>query len=774
MPDMNKESSCMVPSTFGSATGRVVICLLTAAATGAAVMLAGHEPSANAAGKNRPAGEAQEPVQVNRTDLVNDMLGLVASEIITVNVDPTPDRNIWAPITIDGLQYTMDLEPHSIRAPGYILRAQLADGSFVDVDPGPLRTLRGSLDEVPGSEMRASLLEDGLHGSVLMPDGERWWFEPLAGRLPEAAADEYVLYRGSDVLPSGGTCGTNDVVAVPDLPAVPNEEGAPGGGIAGAQVFCTELGIDADFEYYQAYGSSVVNVQNRINQVINQMDIQYVNQVDIDHVITAIIVRTAEPDPYSSAVAGTLLNQFRNEWLANQGAIPRDVAQLFTGKNVSAASGGTIGIAFTIGGICTSSGYCLVQSDCCGGLACATDLSSHELGHLWGASHCIPGTSSTMNPSITCVNTFLGCNPDTVAAIVAHRNSRTCLSACADATLPFFDAFPSTTIDPAKWSTIVNGFSNTLGQNEPSAPNSLNIKGGSGGGSQVRTSRMDTSGVTNLQISYMYQQRGGGDDPETNDNLVIEYFNDVGNWVQLLQHFGSDPVLTTYTPVTMNLGDDAKHSEFRLRFRNTSAQTNLDDWLVDDVSIIASPVNDSCTTAALLEDGSHPYTTVAASTDGPDESGCGAGQLNNDIWFLYGVACAPATVTVSTCGSTFDTRLAAYMGICPGGPGSTIACNDNFCGDDAEISFHVNDPVLLVLRLGGATTATGTGNLVITCTPDGPGCSGDTDNSGAVNIDDLLFIINNWGTSNPTADIDDDGDVDIDDLLGVINNWGSC
>jgi len=186
------------------------------------------------------------------------------------------------------------------------------------------------------------------------------------------------------------------------------------------------------------------------------------------------------------------------------------------------------------------------------------------------------------------------------------------------------------------------------------------------------------------------------------------------------------------------------------------------------------PANNSCTNAALLEAGSHPYTTVLASTDGPDESGCGVGQLNNDIWFLYGVACAPATVTVSTCGSTFDTRLAAYMGICPGGPGSTIACNDNFCGDDAEISFHVNDPVLLVLRLGGATTATGTGNLVITCTPDGPGCTGDTDNSGAVNIDDLLFIINNWGTTNPTADIDDDGDVDIDDLLGVINNWGSC
>ena len=96
-----------------------------------------------------------------------------------------------APIRIGTQQYTMDLEPHSVRAPGYQMLAQQADGTLVSVDPGPLRTLQGSLTEVPGSHMAASLLDDGLHGSVVMPDGTRWWFEPIVGRVPGAAANEY-------------------------------------------------------------------------------------------------------------------------------------------------------------------------------------------------------------------------------------------------------------------------------------------------------------------------------------------------------------------------------------------------------------------------------------------------------------------------------------------------------------------------------------------------------------------------------------------------------
>ncbi len=53
---------------------------------------------------------------------------------------------------------------------------------------------------------------------------------------------------------------------------------------------------------------------------------------------------------------------------------------------------------------------------------------------------------------------------------------------------------------------------------------------------------------------------------------------------------------------------------------------------------------------------------------------------------------------------------------------------------------------------------------------------GDVTGNNVVNIDDLLAVINNWGTcpvpSNCPADQDGNGVVNIDDLLIVINNWG--
>jgi hypothetical protein len=57
------------------------------------------------------------------------------------------------------------------------------------------------------------------------------------------------------------------------------------------------------------------------------------------------------------------------------------------------------------------------------------------------------------------------------------------------------------------------------------------------------------------------------------------------------------------------------------------------------------------------------------------------------------------------------------------------------------------------------------------CPADVTGGSGG---DGIVNIDDLLFIINNWGAPGGPADVNGSGLVDIDDLLQVINSWGDC
>jgi hypothetical protein len=56
-------------------------------------------------------------------------------------------------------------------------------------------------------------------------------------------------------------------------------------------------------------------------------------------------------------------------------------------------------------------------------------------------------------------------------------------------------------------------------------------------------------------------------------------------------------------------------------------------------------------------------------------------------------------------------------------------------------------------------------------------CRLDVTRDGEVNIDDLLGVINAWGSPSVLHDIAPgcgDGNVDIDDLLAVINAWGPC
>jgi hypothetical protein len=66
----------------------------------------------------------------------------------------------------------------------------------------------------------------------------------------------------------------------------------------------------------------------------------------------------------------------------------------------------------------------------------------------------------------------------------------------------------------------------------------------------------------------------------------------------------------------------------------------------------------------------------------------------------------------------------------------------------------------------------------------GPSCEGDTNNSGAVDVDDLVAVILGWGgcAGCPPAHCASDvapfpgGDcaTDVDDLVSVILHWGDC
>ena len=73
-------------------------------------------------------------------------------------------------------------------------------------------------------------------------------------------------------------------------------------------------------------------------------------------------------------------------------------------------------------------------------------------------------------------------------------------------------------------------------------------------------------------------------------------------------------------------------------------------------------------------------------------------------------------------------------------------------------------------NINGAWTDGGGNTVADECPVED--CVADLNNSGAVDIEDLLLLIGGWGTSD--GDCDADGDTDIEDLLVLIGGWGVC
>ena len=352
-------------------------------------------------------------------DGVNRALGVRAGFAARLDLASSRDGRLLAAIEAGSARGVLVLEPVDVRGEGYRLLAQQADGSYVSMQGGPTATFRGSVLGAPDSAVAASLLPGGLSARLLLGGGREVWIEPLPAGAGAPGGATHALYRGQDVLDPGGVCALE---ALPDagLHVVASGSGATG---AAGPLKQADLACDADFEYFSRYGS-VAAVEARIHTVINAMNVQYETEVGITHAITTIIVRTTASQPYTATNPNTLLDQFRVQWTTSHGGVTRDVAHLFTGKELD---GSVIGIAW-LGVICNSSyGYGLVQSDFSSNFAYSTDLSAHELGHNWNANHC-SCPSYTMNPYITGANSF-----DPAASIPPITSFRNAIGCLADA-----------------------------------------------------------------------------------------------------------------------------------------------------------------------------------------------------------------------------------------------------------------------------------------------------------------------------------------------------
>lgn len=653
----------------------------------------------------------------------------------------------------------IQLAPHSILAPSYQLLVQGADGSVNPAHAKAPPTLRGTVPSLPGARVAGALLEDGLHLLVLHADGRRTVIEPLPPELAEAANADHIVFSGDAIEPSGGVCGGSEFPIID-----PGHEDHAHGDSGRVNGLCTAvLACDADVQFFNAYGS-VTAVQNRIALLVNAVNLQYETQVGITHQLGTILVRTAEPDPYSSSNSTTLLCQFINEWTNNQTAIDRDMAMLFTGRAIQS---NVVGQAADIGSVCEPNGccscgiygtdgsYCFTWTDCCGTFACATDLVAHELGHLWGAYHC-NCPNATMNPTLTCTNAF---SQSSIYDILVYRNTRTCLD-CAYGEGPPND--DCNNAEPVGDGVVLfnNIDATTDGPEEPSDCAGF---GDTNIASDIWYSyAAPCSGVLTVDLcGSNYDTKLGvyGSCPDGPGEILAcnDDFDCDGN---------GDPYNDGYVSrVTLTVvGGEV----YLLRIGGyNGAQGDGTMMLMCDAIV---PPNDDCADALPVSEGTYTIDNRGSTTDGPAEPLCdsyGDDHVGSDVWYVYTPTCA-GEATIRLCGSAFDTKLAVYAGSCPT-QSAAIACNDDACAHASEVEFPVVAGQTYLLRLGGYRGAQGSGTMLIECEAV-PAQAGDLDGDRCVNLADLGLLFGCWGT--PCGDVNGDGDSDLADLGIMFGYWG--
>ncbi len=132
------------------------------------------------------------------------------------------------------------------------------------------------------------------------------------------------------------------------------------------------------------------------------------------------------------------------------------------------------------------------------------------------------------------------------------------------------------------------GFAGVSTATSASPQNSMFMNGGS---VIVRSNVIDTGGGSFTDLT-MWIQRGSdtfSEDPDSGENLVVEYLNDTGSWLALETFAGSGPAGQVLTR-TYNLPAAGRHSNFQLRFRMTGGSgAAWDYWHVDDVCFVQIP-----------------------------------------------------------------------------------------------------------------------------------------------------------------------------------------
>ncbi len=376
--DRSQAASASKQSSLTRNRFRFKVCLLFLVAVAALALLAGpgfYSPPAGAQSGRARYQRDIEQVLTNHEDVTVDPQ-LAAEQV---------KKSGRLSVVSATHNFEIQLRPNDLRAPNY--RAEeVVEGVTRAVPMSGINTYRGSVEGVANSDARFTVDADHIEGMILMPQ-DSYFLEAASKYSSAAGANEYLLYKASDVRPDlARVCGTLEEEISRSAKELAPKIGASTS--VAPEAFSpfkvVEIATEADGEYTSALGSSAA-ANNDILGIMNQ--VQAIYQRDIGLTFSVVFQHTwtdANSDPYSvNGDAVGMLNEFTNYWNRNFPNNPRDVAHLWTGRNL----GGPAGIAWT-GVVCLDGAHSYGLSDREAIAPFRAGIPAHEIGHNFSASHC--------------------------------------------------------------------------------------------------------------------------------------------------------------------------------------------------------------------------------------------------------------------------------------------------------------------------------------------------------------------------------------------------
>ncbi|MEM7228039.1 MAG: M12 family metallo-peptidase [Planctomycetota bacterium] len=400
---------------------------------------------------------------------------------LDVTLSPaSPDGKRVARTNPHGRLVDLILEPHSVRAPGMIVRVVHADGTWTDRDPGPVRTYRGQVRDSetgaplgtvaggidPHDEINAIMQLHGGRVKTIGPSTRSTGIHRLNSKSRKRAQQTCALVESSEI----DSIGTNDWLTVnitrPDSDAISHVQNDMQTVVETLGLFCSNLGIDMSAEYFAQF-DSVEECQLWIESIVNGLNGQFEYQTQISHKIALLVIRETEASepvgPPFEWPSSALVTQ---EWFGTFGDVDWDIVHIFTEPSSGLLGSAIIGIA------CKSSSSQSFVSHI-EDYHTAVRLSAHELAHNWGALHegCV---LCTMNPGLglSLGTPYHHFDPLNIKRMVTFRDTEApCVEICDELVierrlLPLADNFEATELIQANWDSSQSNGSLRDGQYE--------------------------------------------------------------------------------------------------------------------------------------------------------------------------------------------------------------------------------------------------------------------------------------------------------------------